>query len=112
MQIPVTSGAGFIGGHPARLFVIDDHDVVVLNNFGPFYGTPERKYTVELCQNRAGKGDSSYRLAEGDVRDADSSKPSELIGYKLRQAIREGVAESVEWYRLNREWYEPWILEG
>ena len=37
MRILVTGGAGFIGGHLAERFVRDGHDVVVLDNFDPFY---------------------------------------------------------------------------
>jgi UDP-glucose 4-epimerase len=43
---------------------------------------------------------------------ADNSKTSELLGYEPSRTIREGVAEFVEWYRANREWYEPLIRES
>jgi len=97
MQILVTGGAGFIGGHLAERFVADGHDVTVLDNFDPFYDTRIKEHTVEVCRERAATGDGSYRLVEGDVRDADLL--DELVanaGYVYHQAAQAGVRPSVE----------------
>lgn len=40
---------------------------------------------------------------------ADVSKARELLGYEPTVSIREGVSKFVEWYRANREWYEPFV---
>jgi UDP-glucose 4-epimerase len=40
---------------------------------------------------------------------ADISKASELIGYEPTTTIREGVEQFTEWYRENRDWYEPLV---
>ena len=44
MDILVTGGAGFIGGHLAESFVQAGHTVTVLDNLDPFYdiGIKER----------------------------------------------------------------------
>jgi UDP-glucose 4-epimerase len=34
MDILITGGCGFVGGHLAESFVADGHDVTVLDNFG------------------------------------------------------------------------------
>ena len=97
MRILVTGGAGFIGGHLAERFVRDGHDVVILDNFDPFYDIRIKEHTVEVCQDVAAAGDGSYRLVEGDVRDAEIVE--ELVGdveYVYHQAAQAGVRPSVE----------------
>lgn len=97
MQILVTGGAGFIGGHIAEHFVREGHDVVVLDNFEPFYDVGIKEYTVERCQSIAAAGDGSYQLVEGDVR--DMSLVDELVGdasVVIHQAAQAGVRTSVD----------------
>ncbi|MFB6233653.1 MAG: SDR family oxidoreductase [Haloarculaceae archaeon] len=97
MEILVTGGAGFIGGHLAERFVADGHDVVVLDNFDPFYDTRIKDHTVEVCRERAASGPGTYRLVEGDVRDAETV--ADLVadaGYVYHQAAQAGVRPSVE----------------
>lgn len=47
--------------------------------------------------------------ADAEYTHADSSKARELLGYEPTRTIREGVEEFIEWYRANREWYEPLV---
>jgi len=97
VQILVTGGAGFIGGHLAEQFVTDGHDVVVLDNFEPFYDTRIKDHTVDACRTRAETGDGSYRLVEGDVRDAETVE--EVVAgtdFVYHQAAQAGVRPSVE----------------
>ncbi|MEF8783169.1 MAG: GDP-mannose 4,6-dehydratase [Haloarculaceae archaeon] len=97
MKILVTGGAGFIGGHLAEQFVADGHDVVVLDNFDPFYDVRIKDHTVEVCRERADSGEGSYRLVKGDVRDAETV--DDLVAdadYVYHQAAQAGVRPSVE----------------
>jgi len=97
MDILVTGGAGFIGGHLAERFVSDGHDVVVLDNLEPFYDTRIKDHTVDVCRRRARDGDGSYRFVEGDVRDRDTVE--DLVAgtdYVYHQAAQAGVRPSVE----------------
>jgi UDP-glucose 4-epimerase len=97
MRVLVTGGAGFIGGHIAEAFVGDGHDVVVLDNFEPYYHTGIKEHTVERCRALAEESAGSYELAEGDVRDAafvDSLVADADTVY--HQAAQAGVRTSVE----------------
>jgi len=49
---------------------------------------------------------------EADARHthADVSKARERIGYDPATDIRSGVGRFVDWYRANREWYEPLVV--
>jgi UDP-glucose 4-epimerase len=97
MRILVTGGAGFIGGHLAERFVREGHDVVVLDNFDPFYDTRIKDHTVEVCESAAENGDGSYRLVEGDVRDEEMVEELvEEAEYVYHQAAQAGVRPSVE----------------
>jgi UDP-glucose 4-epimerase len=50
--------------------------------------------------------------ADAEHTHADISKGRELLGYEPNTSIRDGVAEFVEWYQANRNWYEPLVLES
>jgi UDP-glucose 4-epimerase len=40
---------------------------------------------------------------------ANIGKANELLSYEPTRDIREGVRESIEWYQVNRDWYEPLV---
>ena len=72
---------------------------------------------VELAEHVAEAAGAAFELEytqprAGDARHthADVSKARELIGYEPSTSIRDGVSEFVEWYRKNREWYEPLVV--
>jgi UDP-glucose 4-epimerase len=71
MDILVTGGAGFIGGHLAENFVRDGHDVTVFDNFDSFYDTDIKRHNVEIGRDAASESDGSYSLVEGDLRDEE-----------------------------------------
>ncbi|QSG05090.1 SDR family oxidoreductase [Halapricum desulfuricans] len=47
--------------------------------------------------------------ADAEHTHADTTRAQELLGYEPSHTIREGVAKFIEWYRDNREWYEPLV---
>jgi Nucleoside-diphosphate-sugar epimerases len=47
--------------------------------------------------------------ADAEHTHADTSKAADLLGYEPTHTIREGVTAFVEWYRENRDWYEPLV---
>lgn len=53
------------------------------------------------------------REQDADARHthADVSKARDLIGYEPEVNIRQGVSAFIDWYRANRDWYEPLVRE-
>ncbi|MFC7082344.1 SDR family NAD(P)-dependent oxidoreductase [Halorussus caseinilyticus] len=47
--------------------------------------------------------------ADSEHTHADISKADELVGYEPTTTIREGVERFTDWYRENRDWYEPLV---
>jgi UDP-glucose 4-epimerase len=96
MQILVTGGAGFIGGHLAERFLADGHDVTVLDTMHPYYDPGIKERTVEVHRETAADAGTDYEFVEGDVRDEDLV--GDLVGdadYVFHQAARAGVRDSV-----------------
>ena len=97
MQILVTGGAGFIGGHLADAFLTDGHDITVLDNFEPFYAEGIKRHTVDLHHETAVESGSEYQFVEGDVRDL--GLVTELVAdtdVVVHQAAQAGVRASVK----------------
>ena len=61
--------------------------------------------TLDIVHTEAREGDAEHTHA-------DISKATELIGYEPSRDIREGVREFIGWYRENRDWYEPLVLNS
>jgi len=96
VQILISGGAGFIGGHLAEEFVSRGHDVVVLDNFEPYYDLGIKEHNVEVARETARQRDGTYELVEGDVRDSDLV--DELVANAdavFHQAAQAGVRTSV-----------------
>ena len=97
MQILVTGGAGFIGGHLAEDFTANGHDVTVLDNLEPYYDLGIKEHNVDAGRDAAANSDGSYEFVEGSVTDADLLE--ELTQTKdviYHQAAQAGVRTSVE----------------
>ena len=97
MQVLVTGGAGFIGGHLAEAFVEDGHHVTALDNFEPFYDLDLKRKTVETCRVKADNAPGEYELVEGDIRNEDLVEAlvadADVV---VHQAAQAGVRTSVD----------------
>ena len=97
MQILVTGGAGFIGGHLAESFLTDGHDVTVLDNFEPFYAEGLKRHTLDVHREVADREDAEYQFIEGDVRDSETVRDIVAdVDIVVHQAAQAGVRESVD----------------
>jgi len=92
--ILVTGGAGFIGSHLTDRLLADGRDVVVLDNFDPFYAESTKLENLESASRHPG-----FRLVRGDIRDpaavaaAFDAFPVEAV---VHLAARAGVRPSIE----------------
>jgi UDP-glucose 4-epimerase len=97
MQVLVTGGAGFIGGHLAERFAHEGHEVVVFDSFRPYYDPRLKRHNVAAGRAAADEGDGRYRLVEGDIRDASAVRrvvaDADVVYHQAAQA---GVRSSVD----------------
>ncbi|NGM69084.1 NAD-dependent epimerase/dehydratase family protein [Natronolimnobius sp. AArcel1] len=97
MRVLVTGGAGFIGGHLAEHFAATGHDVVVLDNFEPYYDLGIKEHNVEAGREAAASSDGSYELVEGTITDSELvSEVVSRVDIVYHQAAQAGVRTSVE----------------
>ena len=97
MQILVTGGSGFIGGHLAERFVQRGHDVTVLDTLDPFYnlGIKERNQTV--AREAAGENSGSYNFVKGSITNSEQVYEAVSdVEYVFHQAAQAGVRVSVD----------------
>lgn len=105
MQILVTGGAGFIGGHLSDRCLAEGHDVVSLDSMHPFYNLGLKRKTIDICRGTAASDTGgTFSFVEGDIRNG------ELVGELVadanivfHQAGRAGVRQSVEDPRIYNE---------
>lgn len=50
--------------------------------------------------------------ADAEHTHADVSKAGELLDYEPTLSIEGGVSQFVDWYKQNRDWYEPLVLDS
>lgn len=97
MEILITGGCGFVGGHLAEAFVADGHDVTVLDNLNDFYALDIKQHNVSAARKVATEHGGTYTLLEGDIRDRsvvdDTMSGTDVV---FHQAAQAGVRHSVE----------------
>ncbi len=94
MKLIVTGGAGFIGSHIVDRLLAEGHEVVVVDNFDPFY--PRAMKEANLISALA---NPRCQLEELDIRDAEASR--KLVERERPDAIvhlaaKAGVRPSIE----------------
>jgi UDP-glucuronate 4-epimerase len=92
--ILVTGGAGFIGSHLTDRLLADGREVVVLDNFDPFYDVAAKRRNLEEARKSP-----RMRLVDGDIRDAtalDAAFDAAPIDAVVHLAARAGVRPSIE----------------
>jgi UDP-glucose 4-epimerase len=97
MDILVTGGAGFIGGHLAETFAEEGHDVVVLDNFEPYYNLGIKEHNVEAGHEAAASSSGSYELVRGSTTEGELVDDLvSRVDIVYHQAAQAGVRTSVK----------------
>jgi len=90
----ITGGAGFIGSHVTDRLLAGGREVVVLDNFDPFYDAAAKRRNLEAASTNP-----RFRLVNGDIRDAASVEAAfatQPIDAVVHLAARAGVRPSIE----------------
>ncbi len=94
MAVLVTGGAGFIGSHLGERLLASGKELIVLDNFDPYYPRALKERNLAGLRDRSG-----CRFVEGDIRDAaalDRASEGAVIEAIVHLAARPGVRASVE----------------
>ena len=82
-------------------------------------GSTDNISITELAEHVVAETGAEVEIEYDEAREADArhthadvSKAQELLDYEPTVDIREGVSSFIDWYRDNREWYEPLVLNS
>jgi UDP-glucuronate 4-epimerase len=95
MKTIVTGGAGFIGSHLVDRLLADGHEVIVVDNFDPYYDRAAKEANLASALENP-----RCRLVEFDIRDAPrvealvrSSRPDAIAHLAARAGVRPSIAD-------------------
>ncbi len=99
LRVLITGGAGFVGSHLADLLIQRGSEVVVYDNFNPFYSGKERNVVHNLQKK-------NYRLVKADILDYESlvkaTKGVDVVFHQAAQAgVRYSIKHPLEVHRIN-----------
>jgi len=90
MNILVTGGAGFIGSTLIDKLLLDNHTIVSIDNYDPFY---DKK--LKLLNQRKHFGHVNFHFIEADIRDIDVLPIPIPIDCIIHIAAKAGVLQSI-----------------
>lgn len=96
MTVLVTGGAGFVGSHLSERLLADGHEVVVLDNFDPYYGVIIKHRNVDRCRGAAA---DRFKLVEASLANheaVESVFEDFDIEFVFYEAAKAGVRTSIE----------------
>jgi UDP-glucuronate 4-epimerase len=103
MRTIVTGGAGFIGSHLVDRFLAEGAEVIVVDNFDPFYARRTKEYNLASARRSP-----RCRLVELDIRDAAAAKslvsqvrPDAIIHLAARAGVRPSIEDPALYADVN-----------
>jgi UDP-glucuronate 4-epimerase len=103
MTTIVTGGAGFIGSHLVDRLLADGAEVIVVDNFDPFYSR-----TIKQANLAAALRNPRCRLVELDIRDAAAvealvsrTRPDVIVHLAARAGVRPSIEDPALYAEVN-----------
>jgi len=95
MKTIVTGGAGFIGSHLVDRLLAEGGELIVVDNFDPFYDRDSKQFNLATALRNP-----RCRLVELDIRDAqqvdalvEESRPEVIVHLAARAGVRPSIAD-------------------
>jgi UDP-glucuronate 4-epimerase len=111
MQIIVTGGCGFIGSHLVDRLLADGAEVVVVDNFDPFYARADKEANVAEALR-----DARCRLVEMDIRDGEGTRrlveavrPDAIVHLAARAGVRPSIEDPALYADVNVQGTVNWL---
>ena len=103
MRTLVTGGAGFIGSNLVDRLLADGAEVVVLDNFDPFYPEPSKRTNLASARRSP-----RCRLVEADIRDREAVDrvvqeihPDAIVHLAARAGVRPSIDDPALYASVN-----------
>lgn len=111
MKTIVTGGAGFIGSHLVDRLLALGEDVIVVDNFDPFYSRAAKEANLSGARNNP-----RFQLVEIDIRDAAKveslvreSCPDVIVHLAARAGVRPSIAAPALYADVNVTGTVHWL---
>jgi len=103
MRILITGVAGFIGSNLGEYLIKENHKIVGIDNFDPFYKRSIKEENIASLLQSA-----NFSFFEGDIRDKtfinsifSSQKPDIIIHLAAKAGVRPSILNPREYYDVN-----------
>ncbi len=102
MKIVVTGGAGFIGSHLIDRLLAENHTIINIDNFDPFYPREIKERNID-----GHKEYKTYSLVEADIRnlnavmDAVPDDTEAIVHLAAKAGVRPSIEDPVTYQEVN-----------
>lgn len=101
MRILLTGGAGFIGSSVAEALLLNGHELIVIDNFDPFYDRAIKEQNCASFRNKV-------TFIEGDVANEnvvnqleELPKPELILHLASKAGVRPSIQNPTSYFRAN-----------